>query len=320
MMKTRFFLIHAWQSHIVKAFAVKTPLSLHFLQYISFLKAAGLDAVSPIAVSASSSGMIISWSESSVLELSGFLEACAINIRLSLFHFTFIVYLFWFLNVVGVIAVAPVMGGLPGRFSLGVWGELQDVVSKDIDGLSPLNSFTAFWWYFFLSTSLRVLWPSFSGFLPLFLVLFWNGIVPKQQKQYDTASNEIQYPWVGQVNYQHNANITNILSVTAPFTKMWLRPLLITRSQLLLLITRWIINNNFTSPYNIQSTCSAIVEYNWVKWWQCSWCNCAERDVCWLRILCVIIRNKITWGANVSWQISMLKISLKIQKSFVTRL
>ena len=139
------------------AFAVKIPLSLHFLWYISFLKAARVDAVSLTAVSAFSSETIISGLESSVIELSRFLEVCAINLHFSVFRFTFIVYLFWFLSVVGVITVATVMGGLLRLFFLGVWSELKNVVSNDVGGSSPLNSFTTLWWYFFLSTSLRVL-------------------------------------------------------------------------------------------------------------------------------------------------------------------
>lgn len=81
--------------------------------------------------------MIISKSESSVVELSGFLGACAINLRLSIFRLTFIVYLF------RTLAVAPVIGGLQGLFFSSVLGELVHVMGYDVDGFSLLNFFTA---------------------------------------------------------------------------------------------------------------------------------------------------------------------------------
>lgn len=95
-------------------FEVKIPLSLHILQCTSFLKAAKVDAVSPTAVSASTLETIISGSELYAIDLSGFLEACVINFCLSVFHFTFIVYIFIFLSVLGDIVIASVMGGLAG--------------------------------------------------------------------------------------------------------------------------------------------------------------------------------------------------------------
>ena len=67
----------------------------------------------------------------------------------------------------------------------------------------------------------------------------------------ELTTTETQYASVGQVNFQGNTNIANNLSITLPFMKLWLSPLLQTRFQLSLLITCLIMDNNFTSPYHI---------------------------------------------------------------------